>query len=150
MSLSHEELANKLQSKNLRPSYHRIRVLEYLYHQKEGHPTAEEVFEALSPEIPSLSRTTVYNTLHSYVEAELARAVTIDEAQTRFDGTPLAHGHFRCDSCSAIINFPIDVDKLPIAGLDEFDINQKDVYFRGLCPKCRNPKTQRKEQKTDG
>lgn len=150
MGLSSESLADILHRKNLRPSYHRIRVLEYLYRQKDGHPTVDEIFDALSPEIPSLSKTTVYNTLHNLVEAGLARAVSIDGVQTRFDGTVSSHGHFKCDSCGAIINFPIDFDRLAIAGLDEFDVTQKDVYFRGQCPECRNYKTQRKELETNG
>jgi Fur family peroxide stress response transcriptional regulator len=140
MATLSDGLVRKLKDRGLRPSYHRIRVLEYLYERKDTHPTVDEIFDALSPEIPSLSKTTVYNTLHTFVQAGLARAVTIDPAQTRFDSTLANHGHFECDSCGAITNFPVNVDHLAIAGLDQFEITQKDVYFRGLCPKCRNPK----------
>jgi len=128
--------ADRLRQKGLRPSYHRIRVLEYLCQQKEGHPTVDEIFEALSPDIPSLSKTTVYNTLHTFVKAGLARAVDIDEAQTRFDGTISEHGHFQCDACGAITNFAVDIDRIPVAGLDQFEISERNIYFRGLCPKC--------------
>jgi len=61
----------------IRPSYPRIRVLDYLVTMKT-HPTAEEVFSHLVKEMPTLSRTTVYNTLNLLVGAGLARTLTIE------------------------------------------------------------------------
>ena len=141
MIVSHDVLADKLKKKGFRPSYHRIRVLEYLV-QHEGHPTVDEIFDALSPDIPSLSKTTVYNALHTFVEAGLARAVNIDDAEARYDITLANHGHFKCDACGCITNFAIDIDRVPIAGLDQFAINEKNVYFKGLCPDCLTQQTQ--------
>jgi Fe2+ or Zn2+ uptake regulation protein len=141
MKLSSEALADKLHNKGIRPSYHRIRVLEYLYRKKENHPTADEVFEALSPDIPSLSKTTVYNALHTFVESGLARVVDIDDSEARYDTMLLDHGHFKCTACGAISNFAVDFACISIGGLDQFEIYEKNVYFKGLCPKCRNPKT---------
>jgi len=145
MALSSEALASKLHSKGIRPSYHRIRVLEYLFQQKDGHPTADEIFDALSPDIPSLSKTTVYNALHTFVEAGLVRVVDIDESEARYDITLSNHGHFKCDACGCITNFPIDINRVPIAGLDQFAIKEKNVYFKGLCPQCHSQQIQRKE-----
>jgi len=138
MGLSSEALADKLHRKGIRPSYHRIRVLEYLYQQKEGHPTADEVFDALSRDIPSLSKTTVYNALHTFVEAGLTRVVDIDEVEARYDITLSDHGHFKCTACGAITNFAVDIDRMTISGLDQYHINEKNVYFKGLCPNCMN------------
>ena len=63
-----EILKNELVKKDIRPSYHRIKVLEYLF-DHEDHPTADEIYAVLHSQIPTLSKTTVYNTLNSFVEA---------------------------------------------------------------------------------
>ncbi len=145
MEASIEFLTHQLKSKGIRPSYHRIKVLEYL-HQKGGHPTVDEIFSALSPEIPSLSKVTIYNTLHAFVEAGLVRVVEIDEAQMRYDITVGDHGHFLCEACGTIYNFPVNIDQTSIKGLNQFKITQKDVYLKGLCPNCDNRQNDPKKE----
>ena len=142
MDVSREFLTKQLGDKGIRPSYQRIKVLEYLY-CKEGHPTADEIFRALSPDIPSLSKVTIYNTLHTFVEAGLVRVVDIDEVETRYDITLADHGHFLCEGCGTIYNFQVNIDQVPVEALNQFEITQKNVYFKGLCPICRKSSTSR-------
>lgn len=126
---------NQLKSKGIRPSFQRLKVLEYL-NQNGGHPTTEDIYSALSPVIPSLSRTTIYNTLHIFVEAGLIRVIEIDEAQMRYDINLDDHGHFLCVACGMIYNFPVSNDANLIEGLHQFKIMQKNIYLKGLCPNC--------------
>ncbi len=144
MKISLQSLIEQLSAKGIRLSYQRIKVLEYLY-EKEGHPTVEEIFHALSDGIPSLSKVTVYNTVHTLVDAGLVRVVDIDGAETRYDIILASHGHFLCTVCRKIYNFEIDIDQVPAAGLEAFAVTQKNVTFRGLCPDCRNLSAQAKE-----
>lgn len=139
-------LADQLKMKGIRPSYQRVKVLDYL-NREGGHPTVEDIYRALSPDIPSLSKVTIYNTLHTFVKAGLIRAVEIDEGQMRYDTTLEDHGHFMCVACGTIYNFPVDVDQFPIEGLKQFVITQKNIHFKGLCPNClKNPSTTKKEK----
>jgi len=135
MDISIEFLTKTLTDRGIRPSYQRIKVLEYLY-RKGGHPTVDEIFRALSPEIPSLSKVTIYNTIHTFVDAGLARLVDIDDSEMRYDVTLSNHGHFLCESCGTIFNFSVDIDQIPIQGLSKFEIKEKNIYFKGLCPNC--------------
>jgi Fur family peroxide stress response transcriptional regulator len=137
MEISNEFLTNALMNRAIRPSYQRIKVLEYLY-KKGGHPTVDEIFRALSPEIPSFSKVTVYNTLHTFVDAGLVRVVDIDDSEMRYDVTLSNHGHFLCESCGTVYNFEVNVDQIPIQGLSWFKIKEKNVYFKGFCPNCVN------------
>jgi len=137
-------LKNELVKKDIRPSYHRIKVLEYLF-DHENHPTADEIYAVLHSQIPTLSKTTVYNTLNSFVEAGLARAISIDGVEKRFDITVIDHGHFRCDRCGSIINFAIDLNALAVHELEDFQVKGKNVYFTGLCPNCNHLQIQDKE-----
>jgi Fur family transcriptional regulator, peroxide stress response regulator len=131
-----ETIKEQLKNKDVRPSYQRVKVLEYLYNAG-GHPTVDEIFRALSPDIPSLSKVTIYNTLHTLVEAGLVRVVDIDEKEKRFDITLANHGHFQCIACGIIYNFQVDFDRISFSGLNRFEITQKNIYFKGLCPNCQ-------------
>jgi len=135
MDFSLEFLTRQLKGKDIRPSYQRIKVLEYLY-KKGGHPTADEIYHELSNDIPSLSKSTIYNTLYTLVDAGLVHDVEIDKNENRFDITLSDHGHFQCKACGMIFNFEITIDQVPVVGLDQFEITQKNVYFKGLCPAC--------------
>ena len=130
-----ENITEQLKSKGIRPSYQRIKVLEYL-HQKGGHPTVDEIYRSLAVEIPSLSKVTIYNTLHTLVEAGLVQAVDIDQAEIRYDITLTSHGHFQCEACGTIYNFQVSMERVLVEGLNRFEIKQRNVYFKGVCPDC--------------
>lgn len=138
MNTSKEHLTEQLIRNGIRPSYQRLRILEYLY-QKGGHPTVDEIFRVLCADIPSLSKVTIYNTLHTLVEAGLVRVVEIDETEKRYDITLVNHGHFQCEACGTIYNFQVNIDQIPVEGLNRFEVKQKNVFFKGLCPNCRDP-----------
>jgi len=107
----------------------------------------DEIFRALSPDIPSLSKATIYNTLHTFVKVELVRVVDMSEKEQRFDITLTSHGHFQCEACGTIYNFQVNIDHVPFEGLNQFEIKHKDVYFKGLCPDClKQSKSRKKEQ----
>jgi len=97
----------------------------------------DEIYAALSQQIPSLSKATIYNTLHTLIEAGLVRELNIDLEAQRYDTLLENHGHFRCVSCGKIFNFTVDVDHLKVEGLQGFCVDKKDVFFTGLCPDCR-------------
>lgn len=137
-----ETLAIEMERKGIRPSVQRVRVLEFM-HQVKGHPTVEDIFTALQPELPSLSRTTIYNTLHTFVEAGIVRVVNIDQAEARYDITLNDHGHFQCTRCGSITNFKIYIDLIPTEGLDHYQIGERNVYYQGLCPECVKQKKER-------
>ena len=56
-----------LLSYNVKPSVQRIAIMDYLLKHKT-HPSIDEIYLALSKSIPTLSKTTVYNTLKLLTE----------------------------------------------------------------------------------
>jgi Fur family transcriptional regulator, peroxide stress response regulator len=135
MSASLARYSDLLRSKGIRPSFQRLLILEYM-DAVRGHPTADEIFRSLAPDNPCLSKGTVYNTLHAFVEAGVVRVLTIDETELRYDVTLSEHGHFQCDACGVIYNFEVNMAQILIDGQDEFEITQRNIYFKGLCPNC--------------
>ncbi|MHB1319926.1 MAG: Fur family transcriptional regulator [Anaerolineae bacterium] len=121
--------------KGIRASHQRLRVLAFL-REHRGHPTAEEIYEHLLVEIPTLSRATVYNTLHLFAQKDLVRVIDTVAPETRYDSLLTPHGHFHCDRCGALIDFPIDLESVAAANLDGFRVRERHVTFKGLCPDC--------------
>lgn len=130
-----EKLLNELKNKKIRLSHQRLKVLEYLT-KNHNHPTADQIYNGIHDEVPTLSKTTVYNTLNSLTESGLVRVITIEDNEARYDINTHNHGHFKCELCKKIYDFNIDIDSFETNELDGFKIIDKSVYFKGICPKC--------------
>ncbi len=130
-----EQLITILQEKGIKPSFQRLKVLEYLLTQT-GHPTADETFMEVIKVIPTLSKTTIYNTLDLLLKAGIVRPVTIEDNEVRYDTIMSTHGHFKCEICHEIYNFSVDIDQIMPEKLDDFHIKEKNIYFKGVCAKC--------------
>ncbi len=135
MKLHYKDLSSRLAEYNIRPSIQRIKVLDYLV-KNQCHPNVDQIYKDLHNDIPTLSKTTVYNTMNLFVKAGLVKELTIKDNEIRYDIVTEIHGHFKCDRCSAISNFNVDIESLVVEELINFKIINRDVYFKGLCPKC--------------
>ncbi len=135
-----EQLKAILQERNINLSYQRLKVLEYLS-SHDTHPTTDQIYNGLHEEIPTLSKSTVYNTLKVLVEAGVVRELMIENNEARYDIITDFHGHFKCERCGDIHNFSIRLDDLAYKGLGSYLIKQRDVYFKGVCPDCLENKT---------
>ena len=130
-----DNIGDFLKSKNIKPSFQRIRIFEYLMNSKK-HPTVDEIYRSLIDEIPTLSKTTVYNTLNLFIEKKIVHMVTIEENEVRYDADISDHGHFKCDVCGRVFDFNANIIELDTDLSESFIINQKDIFFRGICPSC--------------
>ncbi|MDD2447887.1 MAG: transcriptional repressor [Tissierellia bacterium] len=136
-TVSFEDLQKELKNRNINLSYQRLKILQYLTNS-QIHPTVDQIFTDLHKDIPTLSKTTVYNTLKLLVQSDLAKVLTIEDNETRYDINIENHGHFKCESCGEIYDFTIDLDSIANKELKNFKINDKKVYFKGICPRCLN------------
>jgi Fe2+ or Zn2+ uptake regulation protein len=133
--MPYEALAAQLKEKNIRPSYQRIRIL-MLLRSVSSHPTADAIYNELKPEIPALSKSTVYNTLLTLTAAGLVRMVRIEENVTRFDGNATEHGHFQCQNCGLIQNFAANMDAMVKGELAGCRVIERHIVYRGICREC--------------
>lgn len=130
-----ENLAEYLIENNIKPSFQRIKIFEYLV-KNNTHPTVDEIYREVVEEIPTLSKTTVYNTINLFLEANILRGLYIEENEVRYDAILSNHGHFKCKRCKRIYDFEIEIDKSKNYLDNRFQIHEKDVYFKGICPDC--------------
>jgi Fe2+ or Zn2+ uptake regulation protein len=124
-----------LKNHGVKPSFQRIKIFEYLFHHN-NHPTVETIFKNLVGTIPTLSKTTVYNTLKLFIEKSIAKVVNIEDIETRYDADTSVHGHFKCKKCDEIYDFYVDLNKVNMKDIENFDINEYHIYLKGICNKC--------------
>ena len=139
MKVDFNDLANELKKKNIRLSHQRLKVLEYMIHKRK-HPTVDQIYIDLHKEIPTLSKTTIYNTLNALLEAGIVKALNISDNETKYDIVTDDHGHFKCDVCGNIYDFHIKVDEFISEDLKDFKVRDRDVYLKGICPRCSKKK----------
>lgn len=126
-----------LLSFNIKPSVQRIAIINYLLTHRT-HPSADEVFTNLSETIPTLSKTTVYNTLELLSEHGAALMLTIDENKVCFDGDTSPHAHFLCRKCGKIYDLSIasSIKKFMDMSSDGHTVDEVHYYYKGTCKKC--------------
>ena len=128
-----EKMVSRLTDAGIKPSLQRIKVLEY-FHDHENHPTADQIFQDLKKEVPTLSKATVYNTLSLFVEKGLISPTMADRVHSRYDLTDKDHGHFVCTSCQEIYDFPYQPDTH--RSLKGFKIESQELIIKGICERC--------------
>lgn len=124
-----------LREHGIRVTSQRTRILCFL-RDRDDHPTADSIFTALKPEEPSLSRTTVYNTLDLLNRAGLVSVLTISAGEQHYEFGQDMHHHLLCDTCGRIMDIEI---KCPYTdGLlhGRHKIKEVHGYFRGTCDHC--------------
>ncbi len=132
-----DTLKNLLIDASIRPTYQRIKILDYLNTNKI-HPTVDEIYVSLCPYLPTLSKTTVYNTLNSFVKANLVNEIKIENTEIRYDIVTEPHGHFKCRECGLIYDFDLPKNSLSLNSLNGFLVENSNVYLSGVCPVCQN------------
>lgn len=122
-----------LESKGIKPSLQRIMVMKYLCEHRT-HPTVDEIYSELHETMPTLSKTTIYNTLTLFEKAGAIQTITIDNNNLRFDADTKVHAHFRCKRCNRIFDFEINNVDAHIPS--SFRIDESQMYFTGICSNC--------------
>jgi len=137
------ELRDYLKRHDIKPSTIRIKVLEYLLNNRI-HPTADDIYQSLINDIPTLSKTSVYNTLELFMKKGVVNALSLKEKELRYDINTYFHGHFRCEICGNVYDFPVSEKIIAVEELKGFVIRNVDINVYGICKKC-NEKIKNKE-----
>ncbi len=131
-----QDLIGELESRNIRLSHQRLKILEYMANHT-NHPTVDEIYVNMQKEIPTLSKATIYNSLKALVSAGLVSIIPMENNENRFDIITAPHGHFCCEVCGNIEDFPVDIDPC-LAGLFEgYQIRSRNVLLHGICKTCK-------------
>jgi Fe2+ or Zn2+ uptake regulation protein len=105
----------------------------------KSHPTAYTIFDELKSEIPSLSKTTVYNVLKLLIEKKLVKEIRIEDHELRFDAEMKEHGHFKCSVCGNVSDIFLNQE---LKHLIEQKNKITEIQFNitGVCESCLKSK----------
>jgi Fur family peroxide stress response transcriptional regulator len=105
----------------------------------ENHPSADQIFEAVEPHLPGISRTTVYRNLEHLAQMGVITKACHPGSVARFDPRIEMHHHLICLRCNGFIDFESEtLNGLDIPDTSEFgfEVNDYRVQLRGICRSC--------------
>lgn len=135
----HDELIVALRNTGLRVTAPRVAVLAEMTDGK--HVTADQVALAARGRLGTISTQAVYDVLGALTRAGLLRRIEPAGSPARYE--PRVgdnHHHVVCRSCGAIADVDCVVGEPPClspAGAGGFVIDEAEVTFWGLCPRCQ-------------
>lgn len=120
-----------LRAHGIQPSAQRVAVAQYVL-LTDAHPSADQVWTTVRHYFPLLSRATVYNTLHLFVEKGLLRQWVLAEGKVVFDPKVENHHHFIDEETGHIYDIPWELLKVAhIEKLKGFEVQDYQVVMRG-------------------
>ena len=121
----------------VKPTSIRMEVLSYLL-GTDQHPCVDQIYLDLKKEIPTLSKASIYNSLHLLVQECIIQKITIEDEKTRYDAVRSTHSHFFCKGCGQVMDIE-DLDPKDFSSplLNEFEVDQIQLYYAGYCPACK-------------
>ncbi|MFQ5560232.1 MAG: Fur family transcriptional regulator [Nitrospinota bacterium] len=102
-----------------------------------SHPGPNEIYVRLKNNFPSLSLTTVYNTLEMLKQIGEIIELTLDRERTRYDPDTSPHDHIICEMCKKIEDIPSENKKIPFVEVKGYKITAASTQFFGVCSKCQ-------------
>ncbi|TAL69375.1 MAG: transcriptional repressor [Bacteroidetes bacterium] len=130
------KIRKTLANAGLKATVQRLVILETLT-DNFSHPTAESIFKKIKKDYPSISLSTVYNTLEVFRKHGIVRIVNTDSVTVRYDSVTDTHHHIFFEGNNKIEDYyNPELDKL----LQKFflknkipniEINELQVQIKG-------------------
>ncbi len=124
-------------------------ILDVL-HRTKSHLSAEDIYFKIHPVHSQVGLTTVYRTLDLLNKMGLITKFDFGDGKARYEvvkpGDNSHHHHLVCRKCNRVIDYTdfVKEEALFIKKIEEelakkydFEIDSHQIYFQGLCSKCR-------------
>lgn len=114
----------------------------------KDHPTADDIFQRVRAQIPSIGLGTIYRNLHKLVAQGRLLRVDLPAHATRYDATTATHDHFVCEGCGRVADLaprPVRLTALRATG---YEVRAHSLTVLGLCPNCTHPAAPRRSSAT--
>ena len=131
-------LIDLLRGKGLKVTSQRLAIFNFILSRKD-HPTAEQIYQKLRIEYPTISLGTIYKNLHLLEELGLIQELGFNEGSIRYDPDMEAHINMVCSKCGKISDYISEhVKKLWNTVISDLKIKPSgqriDIYYE--CEDC--------------
>jgi Fe2+ or Zn2+ uptake regulation protein len=133
-----DELTTRFRAEVLRVTPQRQAIFRLL-HGVDSHPTVESLYESAREEMPTISRKTVYQTVHDLEAMGEVELLDLGTGSIRVDpNVEHAHQHLVCTRCGTVRDVLLDIADLrvPSRYRRAFTVEAVEVVFRGVCDEC--------------
>ena len=106
----------------------------------QNHVTADEVYNEIIKNHPTISRGTIYRNLNMLAEDGEIKKVEVSNGADRFDHILFKHYHIKCSICEKIFDIEMEyIENLEksIKNTNGFEFSSHDIMFKGICPTCK-------------
>jgi Fe2+ or Zn2+ uptake regulation protein len=86
--------------------------------------------------MPTLSKTTVYNTLKALVEHNVVTELSLFENEIRYEYNQDKHIHFKCITCHKVYDIVKQYKCYKNQKIQGHRIIEHQVIFKGICKMC--------------
>jgi Fe2+ or Zn2+ uptake regulation protein len=135
---SSDELTTTFRASGLRVTPQRQAIFRLLQ-GVDTHPTVDALYDAARAEMPTISRKTVYQTVHDLERLGEVELLDVGTGSLRVDpNVEHAHQHLVCTRCGAVRDVLVDIAdvRLPPRDRRDFTVEAIEVVFRGVCDRC--------------
>jgi len=141
-----DEAIGQLKKSGAKITSQRVGILKLLEDRKD-HPSAEQIYREMQRVFPTISFATIYSTAQLLEKEGLIQIITIDDKRVFFDPNPEVHGHFRCNRCGGLFDFPVSGDIIrKITAGTPHSVSGIQLYLYGLCTECAQAEKTTKQQ----
>ena len=144
-----EILDQYLESNQHRKTPERYAILDAVFSMR-GHFTLEELGAALEKKNFRVSRATLYNTIHLFLELRLVvRHSLVDGTKYEASSSNENHVHQVCTVCGRVteVQAPLVTAAINETRLQRFRKDAFVLYIYGVCSKCTWAKRRKKKDK---
>lgn len=125
--------------KGLKVTSQRLAVCNFILSRKD-HPTAEQIYQELRRQYPTISLGTIYKTLSLLKELGLVQELGFKEGSVRYDPDMEPHINMVCSKCGKIYDYKAEnVKKMWNLIISDLGIKPKgqriDIYYE--CDDCK-------------
>lgn len=135
-----------LKERNLSLTAVRLAVLEALHNYP--HSDASFIFEIVQQRIPAASLQAVYNNLNALVAHGIIREIKPKGLASLYETrTGDNHHHIVCRQCNGVMDTDCAGCPPCLAPINDhgFILDEAEIIFWGVCPKCQQPKKEKKK-----
>jgi Fur family peroxide stress response transcriptional regulator len=137
--LNTQDLIKLFRKNGYKATSQRLAICKLILSRKD-HPSADQIYQKLKIEYPTISLTTIYNTLRILVELGLIQELGFNEGSIRYDPDMEIHINLVCSKCGKIDDYKDEnvrkLWKAIISNLGVKPIGQRiDIYYE--CEECK-------------
>ncbi len=134
-----QEIIDLFRENEFKVTAQRLAICKFIF-SREDHPSADQIYQELKIDYPTISLGTIYKTLDLLEKLGIIQKLRFNEGNIRYDPDMELHINMVCSKCGKISDYKAEnVKKLWSAIISDLGIKPKghriDIYYE--CDDCK-------------